>query len=305
MLRAVRNAAHVATATGVAMERGLVDDVLVAAWMVLRRHGDKVLAAACPWAYLMSSAQKQVLDEIRAHQLLTNTASIRGRAREVLPSIVRPVGATASDLATALRHEPSGTRLTGVSSVAILQRCAEPGLASDCAAPEKLRAVQPQVREPGRAPGRGPIAAVGSGQALRPEDGTFLRDPGTGVWHFRRSGDRAGVRRAVGLGEERRDRGTRRGGAVRQGTRVQRTSSRGRRRRTPARSSDPPPCATPGRSARLPGDEGASSRIAWAESVRISRGSTPSAIGSRPSHASRTGRWPPVARPSEGTPLRT
>jgi hypothetical protein len=105
--RAVRNAAHVATATGVAMERGLLDDVLLAAWIVLRRHGDKVLAAASPWAYLMSSAQKQVLDEVRAQQLLTNTASIRGRAREVLPSIVRPVGSTATDLAAALRHEPS------------------------------------------------------------------------------------------------------------------------------------------------------------------------------------------------------
>jgi hypothetical protein len=55
----------------------------------------------------MSSAQKQVLDEIRAQQLLTNTASIRGRAREALPSIVRPVGSTATDLAAALRHEPS------------------------------------------------------------------------------------------------------------------------------------------------------------------------------------------------------
>jgi hypothetical protein len=106
--RAARNAAHVATATGVAMERGLVDDVLLAAWMVLRRHGDKVLAAASPWAYLMSSAQKQVLDEVRAQQLLTATASIRGRAREVLPGIVRPVGATASDLAAAFRHESRG-----------------------------------------------------------------------------------------------------------------------------------------------------------------------------------------------------
>ena len=106
--RAVRNAAHVATATGVAMERGLVDDVLLAAWMLLRRHGDKVLAAARPWAYLMSSAQRQVIDEARAQQLLTTTASIRGRAREVLPSVVRPVGSTATDLAIALRHEPSG-----------------------------------------------------------------------------------------------------------------------------------------------------------------------------------------------------
>jgi hypothetical protein len=106
--RAVRNAAHVAELTGAAMGRGLVDDVLLAAWLVLRRHADKVVSAARPWAYLMSSAQKQVLDEVRAQHLLTNTASMRGRAREVLPSIVRPVGATASDLATALRHEPSG-----------------------------------------------------------------------------------------------------------------------------------------------------------------------------------------------------
>ena len=106
--RAARNAAHVAAATGVVMERGLVDDVLLAAWIVLRRHGDKVLAAERPWAYLMSSAQKQVLDEIRAQELLTNPASIRGRAREVLPSIVRPVGSTATDLATVFRHEASG-----------------------------------------------------------------------------------------------------------------------------------------------------------------------------------------------------
>jgi hypothetical protein len=48
--RAVRNAAHVAAATGTAMERGLVDDVLLAAWMVLRQHRDKVIAAARPWA---------------------------------------------------------------------------------------------------------------------------------------------------------------------------------------------------------------------------------------------------------------
>jgi hypothetical protein len=79
----------------------------VAAWLVLRRHGDKVLAATRPWAYLMSSAQKHVLDEVRAQQLLTKAASIRGRTREVLPSTVRPIGSTATDLATALRHEPS------------------------------------------------------------------------------------------------------------------------------------------------------------------------------------------------------
>jgi hypothetical protein len=105
--RGARNAAHVAAATGVELERRIIDDVLLAAWMVLRRHADKVLAAARPWAYLMSSAQKQVLDETRAQQLLTNPASIRGRAREVLPSIVRPVGSTATDLAAAFRHERS------------------------------------------------------------------------------------------------------------------------------------------------------------------------------------------------------
>jgi hypothetical protein len=117
--RGARNAAHVAAATGVAMERGLVDDVLLAAWMVLRRHGDTVLAAARPWAYLMSSAQKQVLDEIRAQQLLTNTASIRGRAREALPSIVRPVGSTATDLArrSATNHRTLTPAMRGGSSV--------------------------------------------------------------------------------------------------------------------------------------------------------------------------------------------
>jgi hypothetical protein len=115
--RAVRNAAHVAAASRAVMGRGLVDDVLLAAWMVLHRHADKVLAAARPWAYLMSSAQKQVLDEIRAQQLLTNTASIRGRTREVLPSTVRPVGSTATDLATALRHESSGAGASDVRRI--------------------------------------------------------------------------------------------------------------------------------------------------------------------------------------------
>ena len=86
--RAARNAAHVATATGTAMGPGLVDDVLLAAWLVLHRHRDKVLAAEHPWAYLMSSAQRQVLDEVRAPTAAYHTASIRGRTREVLPSIV-------------------------------------------------------------------------------------------------------------------------------------------------------------------------------------------------------------------------
>jgi hypothetical protein len=50
--RAARNAAHVAASTGVPMSRWLVDDVLLAAWAVLHRHSDKVLAAQRPWAYL-------------------------------------------------------------------------------------------------------------------------------------------------------------------------------------------------------------------------------------------------------------
>jgi hypothetical protein len=119
--RAARNAAHVASSTGVATSRGLVDDVLLAAWTVLHRHGDKVLVAERPWAYLMSSAQKQVIDEVRAQQLLTNAATVRGRAREVLPSIVRPVGTTASDLAAAFRHEPRGEDASGTKRKVVPQ----------------------------------------------------------------------------------------------------------------------------------------------------------------------------------------
>jgi hypothetical protein len=103
------------------MGRGLVDDVLLAAWLALRRHGDKVQSAARPWAYLMSSAQKQVHDEVRAQQLLTDTASIRGRVREVLPSVVRPIGATATDLAIALRHEPGGSDSGGDAACIVRQ----------------------------------------------------------------------------------------------------------------------------------------------------------------------------------------
>jgi hypothetical protein len=105
--RAVRNAAHVARAVEVSTDRGLVDDVVTAAWIVLRRHGEAVLAARRPWAYLMSSAQKQVSDEVRAQQLLTNSAAVRGRAREALPRRLRLIGATPADLGMALRHEAS------------------------------------------------------------------------------------------------------------------------------------------------------------------------------------------------------
>ncbi|MGH3737779.1 MAG: hypothetical protein ACRDT6_19530 [Micromonosporaceae bacterium] len=106
--RAVRNAAHVARVADMSTDRGLVDDVVTAAWIVLRRHGDAILAARRPWAYLMSSAQKQVSDDVRAQQLLTNSAAIRGRARDVLPRWLCLIGSTAADLGTALRHEPFG-----------------------------------------------------------------------------------------------------------------------------------------------------------------------------------------------------
>ena len=107
--RAVRNAAHVAAAAGVTTDRGLVDDVSTAAWLVLDQYADAVLAAQRPWAYLMSSAQRHVADEVRAQQLLTNSAKVRGRSREILPRWVRPIGSTSAELATAFRHEPAGT----------------------------------------------------------------------------------------------------------------------------------------------------------------------------------------------------
>lgn len=115
--RPVRNAAHVATAVGTVLDRGLVDDVLLAAWLVLRRHGDKVAAAARPWAYVMSSAQRLVLDEVQAQQLLTDDASIRGRTREVLPGVVRPVGSSADDLARALGHEHHAAEASAAEGV--------------------------------------------------------------------------------------------------------------------------------------------------------------------------------------------
>jgi hypothetical protein len=89
-------------------ERGLVDDVVTAAWLVLYRHADAVLSAARPWAYLMHSAQRQAVEELRAQQLPTRPSMIRGRGRHLLPRRVTPIGSSAIELATALRHEPSG-----------------------------------------------------------------------------------------------------------------------------------------------------------------------------------------------------
>jgi len=83
-------------------------------------------------------AQKQVLDEVRAQQLLTNPASIRGRAREVMPRVVRPVGTTPTDLATAFRHEPRGIGFGAVVDSRIVRqigRHERPPLLTDRADP--------------------------------------------------------------------------------------------------------------------------------------------------------------------------
>ena len=106
--RAVRTAARVSSTTGAAADRGLVDDVLSAVWIVLRRNTAEVMNADRPWAYLMYSAQRQVAAEARAQQLLTGTRVVRGRARHRLPRRVRRIGAAPAELVVALRHEPSG-----------------------------------------------------------------------------------------------------------------------------------------------------------------------------------------------------
>ena len=61
-----------------------------------------------PWAYLMYSAQRQVTADAKAQQLLTSASAVRGRARHLLPSRIRLVGAAAAELVVAFRHEPSG-----------------------------------------------------------------------------------------------------------------------------------------------------------------------------------------------------
>jgi hypothetical protein len=56
--RAERNAAHIASNTESTNGRDLVDDIVMAAWLVLHKNADKVGTAALPWAYVMSSAQR-------------------------------------------------------------------------------------------------------------------------------------------------------------------------------------------------------------------------------------------------------
>ncbi len=105
---AVRNAARVRATTGAAADRGLADDVLTAAWIVLHGHTTEVMNADRPWAHLMYSAQRQVAADARAQQLLTSASAVRGRARHLLPSRIRLLGASPAELAVAFRHEPSG-----------------------------------------------------------------------------------------------------------------------------------------------------------------------------------------------------
>ena len=105
---AVRAAAHIAAKTGVRNDRALVDDVVTAAWLVAVNHREQVITAEHPWAYLLQSAQRHALDEVRAQQLLTSPTRVRGASRATLPSVLRRVGSTAHDLAVAFRHEAPG-----------------------------------------------------------------------------------------------------------------------------------------------------------------------------------------------------
>ncbi len=106
--RAARTAAHIAAKTGVNNDRTLVDDVVASAWLVAVTHCEKIIKAERPWAYLMQSAQRHTLDEVRAQQLLTSPTRVRGASRATLPSVMHRVGSTAHDLAVAFQHESSG-----------------------------------------------------------------------------------------------------------------------------------------------------------------------------------------------------
>jgi hypothetical protein len=103
--RAVRNAAHVAAATGVRCDRDLVGDVVTAAWLVLHRHTEQVLAADRPWAYLMHAAQQDVMSEALADRAVTSRTAASGRHRQqVWTTMVARVGTAAGQVAAALGH---------------------------------------------------------------------------------------------------------------------------------------------------------------------------------------------------------
>jgi hypothetical protein len=103
--RATRNAAHVAGATGARYDRNLVDDVVTAAWVVLHEHTDRVLAVERPWAYVMRSAQQEVMAEALADRAVTSRTTASGRHRQqVWKVLVARVGAAAGQVAAALGH---------------------------------------------------------------------------------------------------------------------------------------------------------------------------------------------------------
>jgi hypothetical protein len=95
----------VASATGVGCDRGLVDDVVAAAWIVLDRHAEQVLATDHPWAYVMSAAQQEVMDEAIADRAVTSRTTTSGRNRQhAWSAVVARVGAAAGQVAAALGH---------------------------------------------------------------------------------------------------------------------------------------------------------------------------------------------------------
>ena len=103
--RAVRNAAHVAAATGAYCDRNLVGDVVTAAWIVLHRHTAQVLDAERPWAYVMRAAQQEVMAESLAERAVTSRTAASGRYRQhVWTALVARVGAAAGQVAAALGH---------------------------------------------------------------------------------------------------------------------------------------------------------------------------------------------------------
>ncbi|MFW6034189.1 MAG: hypothetical protein ACOC9R_03555 [bacterium] len=130
--RAVRNAAHIAAATGVRCDRDLVGDVVTAAWTVLHGHTEQVLDAERPWAYLMRAAQQEVMAEALADRAVTSRTVASGRNRQqVWTTLVSRVGAAAGQVAAALGHghRVEGSReQSGTGPIVTASRRAEPKL---------------------------------------------------------------------------------------------------------------------------------------------------------------------------------
>lgn len=109
--KAVRHVTRIGAVTGQRCDRGLVDDVVFAAWTVLDKYSGHVLDGDRPWAYLMSAASRQVLGEVRAAQHLSGrSSSQQAAAGGYAPRVVVRVGGSATDLATAFGHEHRSRR---------------------------------------------------------------------------------------------------------------------------------------------------------------------------------------------------